>query len=394
MRIRRFTAPDSKTALAMVKAELGEEAVILANRTVSSKGAGMLHQYGKTYVEVVAAMDYDLYSLPEATVEEPGRAPAAKRGPVETADVAVKKSSLVERRYGVAGSGSADDGSRLFGQASQRRAAVASPAPVAPISVAASPVADKPEIPAKSRPRAEDVNRWRHGLVAKIRCCSLDDNAVADGPRVIALVGATGVGKTTTAAKLAAWAAIRDGRKVALVSMDCYRIGATDQLRTYAKIMRLPCEVALRKKDLGRVLSLYADRDLIIIDTAGKSPYDGRHIDELSDWFSAVPDVEPYLAISATTKKEDLSVVVDGYRAIKPRGLVLTKLDETRAYAGLCQEIVAADLPVFCLCTGQRVPEDFVPASKESVTNLFCEGWQSFSGSIARQRAAMAWTAG
>ena len=87
-------------------------------------------------------------------------------------------------------------------------------------------------------------------------------------------------GKTTTAAKLAAWNTLRQGLRVALLSMDCYRIGATDQLRTYAQIMRLPCEIVLRQQDLARALARHHDKDLIIIDTAGKSPYDEAHIQE------------------------------------------------------------------------------------------------------------------
>ncbi|MDP2106244.1 MAG: AAA family ATPase, partial [Desulfobulbaceae bacterium] len=194
-------------------------------------------------------------------------------------------------------------------------------------------------------------------------------------PRIIALVGATGVGKTTTAAKLAAWHSLRQGLRVTLLSMDCYRIGATDQLRTYAKIMRLPCEIVLRQQDLTKALERHHDKDIIIIDTAGKSPYDQTHIQELQAWFSPCPSIMPYLVLSATAKKEDLQAIVDAYSPLSTAGLILTKLDETRAYAAICQQVVASKLPISFLSTGQRVPEDFLAASKNLLDTLFKDGW-------------------
>lgn len=210
------------------------------------------------------------------------------------------------------------------------------------------------------------------------------------GPTILALVGATGVGKTTTAAKLAAWFSLHGGYKVTLLSMDCYRIGATDQLRTYARIMRIPCELALSKKDLHQAITRHHNRDLIIIDTAGKSPYDKGHIAELRDWFTANNKIEPYLVLSATSKKEDIDTMVKNYGTLSTAGIMLTKLDETRAYAALCQQIVASTLPIACLCTGQRVPEDFLPASKDFLHTLFGQGWAAATaemGVISEQRA-------
>ena len=149
------------------------------------------------------------------------------------------------------------------------------------------------------------VAKWRDKIIDQLQITPLRIG-ISKAPTVVALIGPTGVGKTTTAAKIAAWYSIHEGMKVALLSMDCYRIGATDQLRTYAKIMRLPCEIALRKKDLQAALVRHQDKDLIIIDTAGKSPYDPNHIRELSEWFSLKNGIDPYLVLNATCKKEDL----------------------------------------------------------------------------------------
>ena len=398
MRIRRFEAPDSKTALAMVKAELGDDAVILANRTIPADG-GLLRKYGRTVVEVVAATDYDLYSLAgysdggndpsrqEAvhfTAEEPKKSGAvsfdalmarkrpANHEPLLSAGKAEKKrwpggseknDSLPTEKNSHANPLQKDDDGR--------RAVVSSGAGIGP------------QAASRAKPKNEDVLRWREQLIGQIRYNPLPRKGEGSGQRIIAVVGATGVGKTTTVAKIAAWARLRDGLKVALVSMDCFRIGATDQLRTYAKIMRLPCEIALKEQDLIRVVEKHRDCDLVIIDTAGKSPYDEGHIRELFRWFGSIPKIEPYLAVSATTKKEDLQAVLEMYAPLSVQGLVLTKLDETRAYATLCQQIVASGYPVSCLCVGQRVPEDFLLASDNTVGKLFREGWHPFIGTYA-----------
>jgi flagellar biosynthesis protein FlhF len=228
------------------------------------------------------------------------------------------------------------------------------------------------------RPNPEQVAAWRKKIVSKLEIKPLSVG-LNDSPTVIAMVGPTGVGKTTTSAKIAAWYSIHENRKVALISMDCYRIGATDQLRTYGRIMRLPCEIVLRKKDLAAAIARHQDKDLIIIDTAGKSPYAPNHVRELGDWFHTATNIEPLLVLSATYKKEDLHHIMKIYNPISPAGLVLTKLDETRAYAALCQQVATTDLPISCLCTGQRVPEDFLLASKDFLRTLFGEGWQAAS---------------
>jgi flagellar biosynthesis protein FlhF len=165
--------------------------------------------------------------------------------------------------------------------------------------------------------------------------------------------------------------------------MDCYRIGATDQLRTYAQIMRLPCEIVLRQTDLAKALARHHDKDVVIIDTAGKSPYDEAHVQELQSWFAPCPAIEPHLVLAATTKKEDLQTIITAYAPLAASSLILTKLDETRAYAGLCQQVVASMLPVSYLSTGQRVPEDFLVASKDFLDTLFKEGWTAATPLLA-----------
>lgn len=380
MKVKRFEARDTKEALALVKEELGTEAVILSTRTLRGVQGG-----GRPgpLVEVVAAVDFDIEPAGEvAPVAEQGRRfgyAAYAPPPAEQPPAPPKKSVRRPTWQPVAAQASARRDERpvnieahdLHHRFADLLRLRNSDLPAAAQAEPAMPKSQRP-----GRPRPEDVAQWRDQLIARLRTRPLEVKR-GNGPTVIALVGPTGVGKTTTAAKIAAWFSIHQQCRVALLSMDCYRIGATEQLRTYARIMHLPCEVTPRPQDLAAAIRKHQDKDLVIIDTAGKSPFDPSHVPELANWLTAGQTIDPYLVVSATAKKEDLQQILAAYRPLGVRGLMLTKLDETRAYAVLCQQVAASSLPVSCLCTGQKVPEDFLPASQDFLATLFGKGWQA-----------------
>jgi len=377
MRIKRFEAPDSKTAFALVKKELGEDAVILANKTIDAGTANQRY-------EVVAAVDYDLETITAAAAGS-GEAAGLRQPAVYGYESVRKKEARclpADRRKTAPPARNRE----IISEAHDLRLRFASllrskggPPPVSNRQAAPPPPAPPPAAPTAKRPDPEEVARWRNQLIDQLQT---GQPAVHESqkPVILSLIGPTGVGKTTTSAKIAAWYKLREHCKVALFSMDCYRIGATDQIRTYARIMQLPCEIILRKKDLAKAIARHGDCDLIIIDTAGKSPYDAAHLSELTDWLSVVPRLEPQLVLSATTKKEDLQHIIEIYAALGPTGLILTKLDETRAYAALCQQIAGTGIPISYVATGQKVPEDFFIASKSFLEKLFKHGWATVAG--------------
>jgi len=416
MRIKRFEATDTYSAMAMVKEELGEDAVILSTRNLPGKSGSAR---GGPRIEIVAAMEYD--PEPEITLppqESPGkeaRQPKAtgygyhsvrQPQPKAAARQPIQKQADPQPGFN----------SRLSAELSARTVPTDKAAKGGTVQFEANDLrlrfanflrrqyCAKEELESRSapgqtagesgrrntRPDPKQVAQWRDKIIDQLQIAPLSIG-ISKAPTIVALIGPTGVGKTTTAAKIAAWYSIHEGMKVALLSMDCYRIGATDQLRTYAKIMRLPCEIALRKKDLQAALHRHQDKDLIIIDTAGKSPYDPNHIRELGEWFSLKSGIEPYLILSATCKKEDLQQILTTYEPLRIKGLILSKLDETRAYATLCQLLAGTALPISCLCTGQRVPEDFLLASREFLQTLFGQGWQAAAGELATE-AQCKWT--
>ena len=418
MRIKRFEASDTHSAMAMVKEELGEDAVILSTRNLPGKSGSAR---GGPRIEVVAAMEYDpepeiTLPPPEAPGTEgkrpktvgygyqsvrqaPAKAPARQATPKRTMDQPGFDSKLcaeLSRALPAEKTGKGTKAAQVHFEANDLRLRFANflrrqyCAKEELDNHAGSGRAPRGSSQAGERPDPKQVAQWRDKIIDQLQITPLSIG-ISKAPTVVALIGPTGVGKTTTAAKIAAWYSIHEGMKVALLSMDCYRIGATEQLRTYAKIMRLPCEIALRKKDLQAALVRHQDKDLIIIDTAGKSPYDPNHIRELSEWFALESGIAPYLVLSATCKKEDLQQILATYEPLRVKGLVLSKLDETRAYATLCQLLAGAALPISCLCTGQRVPEDFLLASREFLQTLFGQGWQAAAGELATE-AQGRWT--
>jgi flagellar biosynthesis protein FlhF len=371
MRIKRFEAADTRTALAMVKKELGENAIILASRTIRPAEG----RTGTGRVEVVAAMDYDLEGLAPENAAPPAASEAAALRNGELADPSGEILPL-GRLIRPVKAGWPVITSRIGSGQTPSRQQLAEKLPAGSSNTRRT--AEPPALSRRlDRPREEAVRKWREQLIKQLRFTGTLRPPIQQQPLILALVWATGVGKTTTAAKLAAWFALREKCSVALLSMDCYRIGATDQLRTYARIMHLPCDIALRKSELQQAIHRHRQMEIIIIDTAGKSPFDERHIGELREWFAGERKISPHLVLSATTKKEDMARILETYAPLAPESLILTKLDETRAYASVCQQVVASSLPLSYLCTGQRVPEDFLAASREFLAKLFTQGWQA-----------------
>jgi flagellar biosynthesis protein FlhF len=197
-------------------------------------------------------------------------------------------------------------------------------------------------------------------------------------PCVVVLVGATGVGKTTTLAKLASHFAFTDGKKVALVTTDTFRIAAAQQLGTYAEILELPLEIVYRAEEIPAAIGRHMDADIILVDTPGCGQQDDVKIGELAGFVNAtvdtVPDAVVLLTLAAPTKLRDLLSVQRGFAPVHTHGLIFTKLDETTAYGPLVSLAVRARKPVYFLTTGQMVPNDIEPATRRRLARLVQHG--------------------
>jgi len=195
-----------------------------------------------------------------------------------------------------------------------------------------------------------------------------EDFSVSGG--VVAFVGTTGVGKTTTIAKLAARFALRYGReKVALITTDSFRIGAQEQLRTYGRILGIPMRTVNNNDDLVTAAKLYSEKQFVLIDTAGMSQRDPRLHGQLNMLKECVPEVKTVLTLSATTHRHALEEVINSYGITGLHSCVITKIDETTNLGGALSAISQNKLPISYICDGQKVPEDIHQARAHSLLN-------------------------
>ena len=195
-----------------------------------------------------------------------------------------------------------------------------------------------------------------------------------NSPRIIALVGPTGVGKTTTTAKLAAMYALNRGNKVALVTMDIFRVGAVEQLKTYSRIMGIPLEVASTPKELEKAVEKHSACDLIFIDTAGRSHKDKEKLEEMRNFLENKIPIEVYLCLSATTKDRELEEILNRFSIFQVSKVVFTKIDESESLGNMINLLMKDNLQVAYFTTGQRVPEDIEVATSAKLADLILRG--------------------
>ena len=201
-----------------------------------------------------------------------------------------------------------------------------------------------------------------------------------NSPRIIALVGPTGVGKTTTTAKLAAMHALNKGSKVALITMDIFRVGAVEQLKTYSRIMGIPLEVASTPLELEKAVERYSDYDLIMIDTAGRSHKDQEKLSEMKNFFEDKFPMEVYLCLSATTKDRELEEILHRFSIFQIGKIVFTKIDESESCGNMVNLLMKNNLQVAYFTTGQRVPEDIEVATPAKLADMILKGAQHECG--------------
>lgn len=182
-----------------------------------------------------------------------------------------------------------------------------------------------------------------------------------EGPRIVLFIGPTGVGKTTTIAKLAGKYCVEEKKKVALLTADTYRIAAAEQLRTYANILETPFRVIYTPEELQAAIDDYWDCDYIFIDTAGRSHQNAEQLEKMKEMVAGLKRPESYqvfLVLSATTKYRDLQKIADCYGKIADYELIFTKLDETEAVGNLLNMKLYTDAPIAYVTCGQNVPDD------------------------------------
>ncbi|MEE9384468.1 MAG: flagellar biosynthesis protein FlhF [Nannocystaceae bacterium] len=365
--VRTFQAREIKEALALVRRDLGPQAVILGTRRVPGRALGLL---GGSFIEVRASPGGD----DEACRPTPRTSTAAEQAPTAVANrhKALLALSRARRRQTVnkpdkslhdqitaspdsalAAATGGPDGT-MSPHASLRRRLLAGlvPRPLCESWLAQIPN-DISDRNAESR-----ISDFLIGL--------LGPNAPLVPPttRVAAFVGPTGVGKTTTIAKLAARAKLVDDRRVALVTLDDARIGATAQLGAYADLLGLPFHVCGRQINLARTLAGETEADLILVDTAGAPTNQLSELASLNQRIHRAGEpVAVHLCIAAATRKAELDRILHVYRPFPTHALLATKLDEAVAVGSMFAARLESELPFSYVTTGQQVPDDLAPAT-------------------------------
>ncbi len=380
MDVRTYRARSIQDALRLIRDDLGPDAAVLHTREVS---AGMLGGiFGGRQIEVTASTEVKVPSrLPnELQVSAtPANSPAA-----ETAIPSTPKNNTRSRlRAHLA----ADSSPSLVDQLSSRDS-VKTQRTAAWFelftNLVDSGLADSharellETVKRRIDPRdAGDLLALQSQLARVVEESLRVRGAIQLSPgraNVVALVGPTGVGKTTTIAKLAANFRLADKCRVGLITVDTYRIAAVEQLRTYAEIMDLPMEVVATPREMQTAVERFADLDLVLIDTAGRSPRDTAHIQELRAMLSEADPDETHLVLSSVTSGESLQRSVDQFREVGATHLVLTKTDEAAGLGSLLPLLRRCELPVSYITNGQNVPQDIEAARKRELAKILVGG--------------------
>jgi flagellar biosynthesis protein FlhF len=195
-------------------------------------------------------------------------------------------------------------------------------------------------------------------------------HAVSGAGRVVALVGPTGVGKTTTIAKLAANYRLKEGRRVGLITVDTYRIAAVEQLRTYAEIIDLPMEVVSTPREMRDAVAKMRDFDLVLMDTAGRSPRDEVRIRELRSMLAEAEPNEVHLVLSAASSARSLVAAAERFIPVGVTAAIVTKIDEATALGNVLSLARSCNLPFSYLTDGQNVPDDINVAEPRALAQL------------------------
>jgi len=191
-----------------------------------------------------------------------------------------------------------------------------------------------------------------------------------DKPRIIALVGPTGVGKTTTIAKLAANFKLRQNKSVGLITIDTYRIAAVDQLRTYANIINVPLRIVLTPEELRQAIDNMSNVDLILIDTAGRSQNDDLKLRELNSFLQAASPDEIHLVLSTTASQAVLLSTIKRFSSLNIDHIIFTKLDESVGIGMVLNVMKKLNRAISYITTGQNVPDDIEPGSAARLAQL------------------------
>jgi flagellar biosynthesis protein FlhF len=401
MQIKKYEAVDMPSAIKMIKSDLGSDAVILSTRKVR-KGEGTFGLFGRAVVEVTAAVDRPSLEEDEANFQK--QSPSGLKttsGVIDdlTGWLNPLRQEMREIRKGMGQLQALHERAPEMGTLRKELTAIK--------EVVQSRLEQEKDSRFKAYPPSlglmatrllvndvdqRSVSRLLQAIQSKLPPASYGSPKrleaamrrilanifkVQEGfrfspgrPNKVALIGPTGVGKTTTIAKLAAAYSLTEKKKVALVTIDTYRISAVEQLKIYGKILGIPVDVVVHGDDLDRTFRKHQDKDLILVDTAGRNHRSISQMRDLQKLLGRREDVEQHLVLSTTTKRADVSSIIENYRAVDFHYLIFSKIDEGSSYGAILNAVLQSGKDISYLTDGQRVPEDLREATVKDLVDL------------------------
>lgn len=369
MKIKRFQAADVRQAIREVRDVLGPDAVILSNTRVDGG------------IEIVAATDYDesqfkrqhvqaephQHLTPDSAVRDD--TPKVEINPVGSSqetpaapqqNIWSQEPTLVQMRKEI--SGLRDMLQNQLSDLTWKDMERQNPTQVQLLQrhLTMGVQVDLAKQITNQINGIEDLElAWRKSLGMIANKINIQENDIISNGGIFAFIGPTGVGKTTTIAKIAARCALKHGAKnVGLITTDCYRIGGQEQLRTYARILGVPVRVAKTHQELSDAIEGLLDRRFILIDTAGMNQRDIKLTEKFALLQHQSQPIKNYLTLSATTQASGLNDIIKAFSHLDLCGCVLTKTDESNSLGGAISALINHQLPLAFICNGQQVPED------------------------------------
>ncbi len=384
MQIKRYEAVDMQEALKLVKGDLGADAVILSTKQIK-KDNGVFGMFSRQVIEVVAARDYvnkqQVNAQPEGLQngfietdqflkEEIRKIRDDMRGtPGELKDMKSELGLLKGYIQELLREGEQEHLKTLHDKLVIFFRRLMSEGMDRNIAYRLVQILNN-KLSEEQKDDTDEINRYGHELIQKqVKITGPICNEHKER-KIAVFIGPTGVGKTTSIAKIAAKYTLIDKKKVSLITFDTYRVGAVEQLKIYARIIGLPVDVVLSPSDLKAVIDKKKDSDLILIDTAGRSHKDRDYVTELGNLASQKEEIDCHLVLSATSSNTVLNDIIGKFKDIKINSLLFTKLDEADNYGAVFSSMINAQRPLSYFTTGQRVPEDIELASAGRLSRL------------------------
>lgn len=390
MIIKRYIVSNMNEAMTRIRYELGKDAVIISQRKI--RKPGFMGIFSKKAIEVTAAvenqkksednMEDSIKAIKKLMKQETDK--SKNESPISTPisyskqsnkDAKYKENVLSEKQY--PNFKSDIDIYKEMQEMKSMLGAVISKTPVnsenkskLELILEQSDINDKiiKKIISKIDENKDEDEDDKCKAVSVIESLISVSDAKMEGN--VVLVGPTGVGKTTTIAKLAGRLSLIEKKKVGLITIDTYRIGAVEQLKTYADIMNIPFKVVFTIKEMETAVESMNDCDVILIDTTGRSSKNTMQLSELRAFVEKVNTENIHLVVSCTTKDKDIDSIIQGYKLLKYNHVIITKLDETQSYGSILNIIDSAQKPISFITTGQNVPDDIKKSSPIEISNL------------------------